>query len=160
MSETAHDGKVEQAFQTVVVGVDLSPESLHALDLAAAIARPQGAALRIVHVHHRPATLAFSGAASLEFTRAEDETNASIRETVTERLTDFDGQWTITSRNGRISQEILAESDEINASLIVIGHQSHSTIHDAILGSVAASIVHHSRRSVLVAVPPTSDSAH
>lgn len=160
MSETAHNGKVEQAFQTVVVGVDLSPESLHALDLAAAIARPQDAALHIVHVHHRPATLAFSGAASLEFARAQDETDASIRETVTERLTDFDGQWTITSRNGDISQEILAESDDINASLIVIGHQSHSTIHDAILGSVASSIVHHSRRSVLVAAPPTPDSAH
>ena len=57
MSETAHAYSVEQALQTVVVGVDLSPESLYALDLAATIAQPQSAALRIVHVHHRPATL-------------------------------------------------------------------------------------------------------
>lgn len=160
MSETAHNEEVEQAFQTIVVGVDLSPESLYALDLAATIAQPQGAVLRVVHVHHRPATLAFSPAASLEFARAEDETDAAIRETVTQRLTDFDGQWTITSRNGHISQEIRDEADDVNANLIIIGHQSHSTIHDALLGSVAASIVHHSRRSVLVAVPPTRDSDH
>jgi nucleotide-binding universal stress UspA family protein len=158
VSETAHSEKLEQAVQTVVVGIDLSPESLYALDLAATIAQPQGAALRIVHVHHRPATLAFSPAASLEFERAEDETDASIRDTVTQRLADFDGHWTLTSRNGHISQEIRDEADDSNADLVVIGHQSHSTIHDAILGSVAASIVHNSRRSVLVAVPPPSDS--
>jgi nucleotide-binding universal stress UspA family protein len=160
VSEATHHNEINQAFQTIVVGVDLSPESLCALDLAATIAQPQGAALRIVHVHHRPATLAFSPAASLEFARAEDETDAAIRETVTQHLTGFDGQWTITSRNGHISQEIRDEADDTNATLIVIGHQSHSTIHDAILGSVAASIVHHSRRSVLVAVPPTRDSDH
>jgi len=158
MSETAHGYNVEQALQTIVVGVDLSPESLYALDLAATIAQPQSAALRIVHVHHRPATLAFSASASLEYTRAEDETDAAIRDAVAQRLTGFNGQWTITSRNGHVSQEIRHESDDVNASLIIIGHQSHSTIHDAILGSVAASIVHHSHRSILVAVPPPPDS--
>lgn len=158
MSETAHNEKPEPTVPTVVVGIDLSPESLYALDLAATIAQPQGAALRIVHVHHRPATLAFSPAASLEFERAEDETEASIRDNVTRRLADFDGQWSVTSRNGHVSQEIRGEADDSNAMLIVIGHQSHSTLHDALLGSVAASIVHNSHRSVLVAVPPPPES--
>jgi universal stress protein G len=57
-------------------------------------------------------------------------------------------------RSGNVRHELLALADEVEAELIVVGHRSHGTVRDAILGSVAASIVHHSRRSVLVAVPP------
>ena len=43
-------------------------------------------------------------------------------------------------------------ADEVNADLVVVGHRSFGTVHDTVLGSTAASTIHHSRRSVLVAV--------
>ncbi len=57
-------------------------------------------------------------------------------------------------RQGHVAQELLAVADEVDADLVVLGHRSRGTVRDAILGSAASSTVHHSRRNVLVAVPP------
>jgi len=153
-TENPANATSNQAAGPIVVAVDLSPESLYALDLAAAIAGPQGSPLHVVHVHHGPSSLAVSASATVEFERAETEVDALIRDAMSEHLATFDGAWDLISRRGNIGHELLAEADDVDAGLIVVGHRSHGTIRDMLLGSVASNIVHHSRRSVLVAIPP------
>ena len=138
----------------LVVAVDLSPESMYALDLAAAMAAPQRAALRIIHVHHAPPTLSVSAAATVEFEKAETEIDGLVKKAVSDHLAEFDGEWSLVSRSGNIAHELLAEAEDVDAGLIVVGHRSHGTVRDLLLGSVASNIVHHSRRSVLVAIEP------
>lgn len=139
---------------SIVVGVDDSPESLYALDLAAAIGAATRAAITVVHVRPRPASLAFSPAASIEYEQAEVALDEAITTAVTSRLTGYSGEWRVAVRSGHVGTQLLAAADDADADLVVVGHRSHGPVRDAILGSVAASTVHHSRRSVLVAVPP------
>jgi nucleotide-binding universal stress UspA family protein len=138
----------------IVVGVDGSPESLYALDLAAAIGRPQRAELVIVHVRPTPTGFGFGPAGSIEYVQAEDELDALVTNEAATRLTGYAGRWTVTIRSGNVGRELLAVADEAGADLVVLGHVSHGTVHDTLLGSVASNVVHRSRRSVLVAIPP------
>lgn len=138
----------------LVVGVDGSPQSLYALDLAASIGAPFRATLTIVHVRSQPPTLAFSPAAAVEYERAEAEIEDAVSAHAQEHLAGYPGAWSVTSRRGNVSQELLEAADEADADLIVVGHRGHGPIRDAILGSVAAGTVHRSRRSVIVAIPP------
>lgn len=138
----------------VVVGVDDSPESLYALDLAATIGAAGPAALTVVHVRPRPVGLAFGSAGAVEYEQAEDALDAEVTRVAADRLGGYPGVWTVAVRQGHVAQELLAVADEVDADLVIVGHRSRGTVRDAILGSVASSTVHHSRRNVLVAVPP------
>ncbi len=138
----------------VVIGVDDSPESLYALDLAAALGGAFRSMLTIVHVRPRLVGFAFSPAGSVEYEQAEDALDAEIRRVVGGRLEDYAGSWTVVIRSGHVADELLAVAEEVDADLVVVGHRSHGLLRDAILGSVAAGTVHNARRNVLVAVPP------
>ena len=141
----------------IVVAVDDSPESLHALDLAAVIGGPRAAALTIVHVRPQPVGLGLGPAATIEYADAQAALDAAIGTEVAERLAGYAGAWAVTVRSGHVGHELLAAADEVDADLVVVGHRSHGPVRDALLGSVATNVVHHSRRSVLVAVPPPAD---
>lgn len=141
-------------FANIVVGVDDSTESLYALDLAAAIGGAHRAALTIVHVRPKPPTFGLGPEGSIEYGIAQDELDRSVVSEATTRLADFAGTWSVDIRSGNVARELLAAADEVEADLVVVGHSSHGTVRDAVLGSTAASAVHHSRRSVLVAIPP------
>jgi nucleotide-binding universal stress UspA family protein len=50
---------------------------------------------------------------------------------------------------GDISDAILAEVDEFNTDLIILGHKGKSAVEKLLMGSVTARIAHHACRSVL-----------
>ena len=143
---------------TLVVGVDLSSESLYALDLAAEIGAGHRAEIRVVHVHPQLSALAFSPMAAGEYEKAQAEIMDALEAEAATRLRSYAGTWSTTSRRGHVGHEILAEADEVDADLVIVGHRSHGTLHDALLGSVATGTVHHSRRSILVAIPPRREA--
>lgn len=138
----------------LVVGVDGSPESLYALELAAAIGSPQHATITVVHVREKLNAFSLGPAGSTEYQQAVDQLDALISTETAARLADYPGTWTINVRTGSVSRELLDAADQLDADLVVVAHRSHSPVRDAILGSTAASTVHHGHRSVLVAVPP------
>lgn len=140
---------------TIVVGVDDSPESLDALALAATIGASRRSALTIVHVRPMPRAFGLGPEGSIEYAQAQDELDEAVTAEATTELADYPGTWTVAIRAGSIARELLAAADEVDADLIVVGHRSHGTVHDTVLGSTAAGVVHHSRRSVLIAIPPT-----
>ncbi|MDO9173690.1 MAG: universal stress protein [Actinomycetota bacterium] len=138
----------------IVVAVDGSPESFSALELAAVIGGLQQAAITVVHVREKLRAFSLGPAGAMEYAQAEDELDTLISTESTARMAGYSGTWTIEVRTGNVSHEVRAVADQTDADLVVVGHRSHSPVRDAILGSTASSIVHHSGRSVLVAVPP------
>jgi nucleotide-binding universal stress UspA family protein len=153
---TQPDPTTQPRLATIVVGVDGSPESLYALDLAATIGRAQEATIHIVHVRPRLRTFGLGAAGSVEYAQAEDELDRAVRDEAGAHLSGHPGTWTVTIRSGNVGHELLSVADELDADLVVVGHRSHGTLHDALLGSTATGTVHHSRRSVLVAIPPSA----
>lgn len=150
----SHTDRYPVRVASVVIGVDDSPESLYALDLAATLGAGSGATLTITHVRPRPMGLAFGSAGAVEYEQAEDALDAEVARVAADRLAAYPGEWKVVVRQGHVAQELLAVADEVDADLVVLGHRSRGTVRDAILGSAASSTVHHSRRNVLVAVPP------
>lgn len=142
------------ALDRIVVGIDDSPEAWYAVALAATMGASRPAHLTLVHVRPHPTALGFSSLATVQYAEAERELDELITAEAGARLADYPGQWDIVVRDGQVSRELLAVADEVDADLVVVGHHSHGTVRDALLGSVAAGTVHHSRRSVLVAIPP------
>lgn len=141
---------------TIVVGVDGSTESFWALGMAATIGGALDSNIRAVHVHAHPGPLGISPRAAAEYRRAQAEIDENVAREAGRRLDAYPGRWEFVTRQGHVGHELLAEADEHDADLIIVGHCSHGTLHDALLGSVAASAVHHSRRSILVAIPPAA----
>ncbi|RLE19047.1 MAG: hypothetical protein DRJ50_12565 [Actinobacteria bacterium] len=139
---------------TFVVGVDVSPESLYSLDLAAAIGAPHDVKLVVVHVRTHPGSLGFTPGAAGEYEKSMHEVDDLVHVEVSKRLADYSGESTVVMRDGHVGHELLDVAEEVDADLVIIGHRSHGPVRDAILGSAAASTVHHSHRSVLVAIPP------
>lgn len=144
--------------EQIVTGVDGSPESLHALEVAASVGSPHDTFLTIVHVRSRPPGLPFSVAGATEYEHAEAQLDDLVQDAVERILDGYPGGWTITNRRGNVVQELLTVAEDVDADMIVVGHRSHGPIRDAILGSVAAGTVHRSNRTVIVAIPRPDDS--
>lgn len=140
----------------IVVGVDDSPESVYALDLAASLGAPHRATITVVFVRAQPPALSFSPSAIDELKELEAELAAGISATAAQHLGEYPGEWSVVARRGQVSHELLAAADEVDADMVVVGHRSHGPIRDAILGSVASGTVHRSRRTVLIAIPPAA----
>jgi nucleotide-binding universal stress UspA family protein len=64
-----------------------------------------------------------------------------------------------TVRRGIPAQEICSIADAEDAQLIVMGSHGWGVMRRAIFGSVSTSVLHHSRRPVLVVPPPSATEA-
>lgn len=56
-------------------------------------------------------------------------------------------------------QEIVAVADELDADVIAIGSRGRSGLTKVLLGSVAAAVAQHSRRSVLIVHPEAAGAS-
>jgi nucleotide-binding universal stress UspA family protein len=100
----------------------------------------------------RPAGLNFDAAQVLEVKRAAEQTaqeGASLAEAAGFR-----------ARSAALEaapawKRIVTCADEREASLIVLGSHGHSGLSDVLVGSVAAAVASHSRRSVLIVHRPS-----
>ncbi len=119
----------------LVVGVDDSPESLYALDLAAGIGINTRATITVVHVRPRPVGLALGSAGAVEYERAEDDLDAEVARIAGEHLSSYPGVWTVSVRHGNVAQELLAVADSVDADLVVVGHRSrgHRRLQDDVV---------------------------
>jgi nucleotide-binding universal stress UspA family protein len=135
---------------TVVVGLDRSPDSWHALDWAVAAAAAAGAPLHIVHALEPPVL-------ELPPTAAEQ---GALRELAREFLSTACQQ----ARAGGIAHpssefvEASASSALLEAgrraALLVVGAQGHGALYQLFLGSVSQHLSRHAECSVVVVRPP------
>ncbi|MGX1310620.1 nucleotide-binding universal stress UspA family protein [Streptomyces calvus] len=121
---------------TVIVGVDGSPSSLAAVDVAAREARLRGAGLRIVHAFSRPADLdpMIHGVLAAAERRAHElEPGLEIQRTVAsgETLT-------------------VLQSESRHAALTVVGGRGRSGFGDLLLGSTVVQLAAHGHGPLMV----------
>jgi nucleotide-binding universal stress UspA family protein len=126
----------------VVVGVDESPTSLHALDYAAGLARRQSGRLVVVHVRSpRPVgpgldTLAVAVEAALE---ARRQVEAELRDEARRLAEHCDVEVTFVLRVGDPVRELSAVADEQHADVVVVGASTRPA--HRLAGSLAARLV-------------------
>lgn len=137
----------------ILVPIDFSMHSRHALRYAVPLAQTFGASLHLVFVVEPtiyPADLGFGQVVlpSIEEElrkKAEEELQALIDREVGHVVPS-----TSSVRTGTPHQEILDEAEERGAGLIVVAAHGHQGVEQLLFGSNADRIVHHAKCPVLV----------
>jgi nucleotide-binding universal stress UspA family protein len=139
---------------TIVVGIDLSVPSEHALDRAAALAQLNGAALVMVNAQADDAPIED---VDNEVLKQIGEVSAAVRAEEAKRLAEKLQQLTARGVNVELVRrtgppgEVVAEvATERGADLIVIGTHGHTGLQRFLLGSVATAVLRHAPCDVLV----------
>lgn len=143
--------------ENILVPVDFSEASFHALDTAAGVAKRQGARLTLLHVVNQN-LLSYghfdvlpAAAPVLEAMRGES--SESIRQLI-ENLTDKHGiEADGVIAHGFVPAEICKSAENILADMIVMGTHGVSGFREFFIGSNAYSVVKHAPCPVLT-VPP------
>lgn len=140
---------------TIVVGIDGSAAADHALAWARARARRTGAPVRAVMTWEVPAHMISTtplGVGAPPVAAVEDAARASL-DAAMKRAEGGPGPITTVLRHGPAVATLLAEAQEHDAGLVVVGTRGLGPVRRVLLGSVSARIARDSRRPVAV-VPP------
>ena len=147
---------------SIVCGVDGSPDSQAALDVAAQLADRLGSTLVLAHVAE-PASVAYAAACPLGTTgpmavadEAESKEDSKLlleRVAVAAGLPDAERRTAI----GHPAERLAELADEENAELIVVGSRGRGALKSAFLGSVSYSLVGIARCPVLIVPPGASE---
>jgi nucleotide-binding universal stress UspA family protein len=139
-------------FKSIVLGLDGSESSDHALQHATMLAREQGSTVRVVHVIEI-AVGRGGGLLHLD----EDEIKAKI-EQQTKDLADagIDAELELHSAMAGGPAHVIAEiAVRCNADVIITGTRGHSAAMGILLGSVAHRLLHVAPCPLLV-IPPAA----
>jgi nucleotide-binding universal stress UspA family protein len=149
-----------RSFARVVLGLDGSPHSRHAVALLAALEVPDGGQVTLVRVLERvalpslsmlpPATRAAVVDQAAAADAAEEKKWRRDADTATAELRR--AGWKVTSvlRKGAPLHELLAATKTARASLLTVGARGHGAVERLLLGSVAEGALHRAPVSVLV----------
>ena len=136
----------------IVVGVDGSENSKHALEWAARQAGYTGATLEVIIAWDYPATYGWVPVPPEDYGLA-DYAEKALNETIAAVL----GAGTSVKVERRVVQghaaEVLVNASE-GAELLVVGSRGYGGFADALLGSVSTYAVHHAHGPVTVIRPP------
>jgi nucleotide-binding universal stress UspA family protein len=137
---------------TVVVGVDGSLTSRHALRVAAEEARYRGAELVVVMAWEYPAAALIPVGGALPPADAmEQATRDGLERLLQEELPDSGGLTVIpVVGEGSGATSLLFEARDRRADLVVVGRRSKGALADVFLGSTSRQLIHHAPCPVLV----------
>jgi nucleotide-binding universal stress UspA family protein len=138
-------------FKNILLGLDGSPESAKALELAQQLAAEEGAHVDIVHVRE----FVLAGRAGMQTTHAdEDDLEAVVRQQADElAAAGVDTALTVISSTTGGPAHVLADrARAIDADVIVVGTRGRTGLAGLLLGSVTQRLMHVSPCPVM-AVP-------
>jgi nucleotide-binding universal stress UspA family protein len=138
-------------FKRIVLGLDGSPESAKALELAKQIAAEGAVHIEVVHVRE----FMIAGRAGMQPTRAdEDELEATVRKQAEDlAASGIDASLTVVSTSsGGPAHALADQAAERGADLIIVGTRGHTSLAGLLLGSVTQRLLHVSPCPVM-AVP-------
>lgn len=142
----------------LVVGVDGTAGSRHALEAAADLALATGARLCVVHVEAMPAAVALGTAGAVAALTEANEVAADAAHLDCELVLAAQPiDWSFETRQGDVAPELQRSAEEHDAAGIVVGRHGHRLVHRMVLGSVTDRLVHHAPVPVLVV--PSRDRA-
>jgi nucleotide-binding universal stress UspA family protein len=142
-------------FNKILVPVDFSAPSEHALEYAIALAKKLGASIEIVHCYDVPVLAAPDGAiiAGPEVVRRIIDSATEALDKVVENHA-AGAQLTPHLTQGPAPTAIVERAKETAADLIVIGTHGRTGLERWLLGSVAERVVRTSPVPVLTVHPP------
>jgi nucleotide-binding universal stress UspA family protein len=143
----------------VLVGIDRSPASLAALEVAVELAGMLGGSLSVVEAFEFDPPFPL-GPSAAETSRGEEhalERTATAVEELVREIRERGIAVQVVVRSGEPAATLLQVADDVGADLIVVGTRGGGDPADPLLGSVARSVVAHGRRPTLV-VPAAAGS--
>lgn len=142
--------------ETVVIAVDGSKHSEHAVRYARGLLAPFGKVkLYLVHVvplYHVfvDGILETDLSMQVQLREAYEERGRHILEKVSQLLEDSPFEVESLLCDGDIVSEIIRISQEVKADLLVVGSRGLGEVKSMFLGSVSHKVVHHARCPVLL----------
>lgn len=128
-------------YQHILVAIDLSNESNHVMQRAAAVAKISNAQLSVLHVIE-PLSFAYGGDLPLDFSGLQDDIHQQARK----QLQDFAETYNIDDAHqylivGRTEHEIRTCAEKLDCDLIILGTHARSGLA-LLLGSTSSSVLH------------------
>jgi nucleotide-binding universal stress UspA family protein len=147
-------------FETLLVAIDFSPDSEHALDLAIELAKSLGAAIHLVHSYLPAQELAppFLTELAREFIERVTRETARRMERASERVRERGVACEIHLTEEIPAAAIPELAGKLGADLIVMGTRGNTGLRHVLLGSVAERTVRAAPCPVLTAHAPDSRS--
>lgn len=141
-------------FRTILVAADFSESSREAFRMACSLAHPGETRLTILYVEEPP----FLSEVAVPLPPgAEDQTHHEVLEGHLRELYNPDRPFRVDylTRDGFAADEILRVSDEIGATLIVLGTHGRTGVGRLLAGSVAEAVLRRARCPVLALRSPS-----
>jgi len=142
----------------IVLALDGSPESQHALPVAEELARATGAAVTVVHVREMMLAPVVGG---VPRRIDEEKVEATVRSSVESLLAaGIDAELRIVASTyaGGPAHEIAEVAKDVDAGLIVTGARGLGMIRGLLVGSVAHRLLYVARCPVLTVPLPHEES--
>ena len=138
--------------KTIVVGVDGSDSSVHALRWALGEARLRGAGVEVVHSWHIPYYSDMSGMVSVPGDAMRESAEAVLAD-VLAAVADESGGIALTGRIelGSAATTLVEASGQ--AELLVVGRRGHGGFLTLVIGSVAQQVAAHAKCPVVIVEP-------
>jgi nucleotide-binding universal stress UspA family protein len=138
----------------IIVGVDGSHHSSHALGWAMHEAALRHAPLTVITVH--PATVSYWGAVTYPEGKFEQEQARQATQGLVEKVASERGETlpdvTVLVSSGAVAEELISASHD--ADLLVVGSRGSGGFARLALGSVSSQVVHHADCPVVVIPEP------
>jgi nucleotide-binding universal stress UspA family protein len=146
-------------FRRILVAVDFTELSAHALDWAIELAASVGATVTVMHSYAIPVVGFPDGAlipSAETATGLGDAARAGLDSVVAAKA-DRGVPLKSVLREGEAWEEIVSVADEMDADLIVLGTHGRHGLARALLGSVAEQVVRSSHRPVVTLGAPAEN---
>jgi nucleotide-binding universal stress UspA family protein len=144
-------------FSTILFATDFSDISEYAFDYALSMATKFGSRLIIVHVINEPVDLRGFYVPHISFESLEKEISDSAEKMMSKfcdrKLGGFTNFETVII-TGVPYEEIIKKTEEVNASLVVMGTHGRAGIDHLLFGSTAERVVRRARCAVMTVRPP------
>lgn len=136
-------------YRKLLIALDGSPSSEHALGRALVIAKTQGAALIAVYVQRLPEAPTLRIEVEHRMARTEDEDRVLLHHAV-QRAKEEGVDIQAELLYGHPADQILRAAEQHGVDLIVTGRRGRSGIHRFRMGSVSEAVSRHAEVDVLI----------
>lgn len=142
----------------IVVGVDGSEGSGHALDFAIKEAAAHGYRLRLVSAWEIPPSVLASVVASREFYDEFGKNAVAVAREAAARVAELEPsvEHEEVVVEGQAGRALLGNADD--ADVLVVGRRGLGTFREMLLGSISRQVVIHAKCPVVVVPPPGQGS--